>query len=140
METLHQFAEHSSMQEKLEHIAQAEWNKKNRLAEHFELIKLRQDFSTVPPREFIPHKGFDLIYYDAFSPEAQPELWTPEQIAHICSLLRPGGIFCTYCSKGTVKEALRKAGMIVKRLPGPPGKRHVIQAFSPNTMIQNASE
>ncbi len=71
---------------------------------------------------------FDVIYYDAFAPEAQPELWTPERFAAMHEALRVGGILVTYCAKGQVKRDMRSVGFEVERLQGPPGKREMTRA------------
>lgn len=75
--------------------------------------------------------SFDLIYYDAFAPEAQPELWTPELFARMYAALSPGGILVTYCAKGQVKRDMRSVGFSVERLAGPPGKREMTRATRP---------
>lgn len=72
---------------------------------------------------------FDVVYYDAFSPDAQPELWTREIFEHVSRLLHPGGILLTYSAKGTVKQALREAGFEVLRLPGAGSKHHMLKAI-----------
>ena len=71
---------------------------------------------------------FDLIYYDAFSVQHQPEMWTDEIIAHICSFLKPGGIFVTYAITGKLKRALKSNGFTIEKLPGAPGKREMLRA------------
>ena len=71
---------------------------------------------------------FDLIYYDAFSVQHQPEMWTDEIIAHTCSFLKPGGIFVTYAITGKLKRALKSNGFIIEKLPGAPGKREMLRA------------
>lgn len=71
---------------------------------------------------------FDLVYYDAFAPEAQPELWTPGAFALVGRALRPGGTLVTYCAKGQVKRDLRAVGFETEALPGPPGKREMTRA------------
>ena len=73
-------------------------------------------------------KLFNLIYYDAFAPAAQPELWTQEIFVKLFALLYPGGLLVTYCSKGDVRRALQAAGFRVEKIPGPPGKREMIRA------------
>lgn len=72
---------------------------------------------------------FDLIYFDAFSPEVQPELWSEQVMERMHRMLRPGGVLVTYSSKGVVKEALRVAGFNVYRLKGALGKRHMVRAI-----------
>ena len=71
---------------------------------------------------------FDLVYYDAFAPDTQPELWSAELFGRIGRTMRPGGLLVTYSAKGTVKQALRAAGFEVHRLPGALGKRHMLRA------------
>jgi tRNA U34 5-methylaminomethyl-2-thiouridine-forming methyltransferase MnmC len=70
---------------------------------------------------------FDLIYFDAFAPNVQPELWTKEIFEKMLALLGPGGVLVTYCSKGDVRRAMQAAGFIVEKLPGPTGKREMVR-------------
>ena len=76
-------------------------------------------------------KGFDVIYFDAFAPDSQPELWAPERFDEAFRLLREGGILVTYCAKGAVRRAMKGAGFRVERRPGPPGKREMLRAVRP---------
>ena len=71
---------------------------------------------------------FHLIYFDAFGPEVQPEMWTEEVFAKLYNCLKPDGILVTYSCKGTVKRALKAAGFEVEKLAGPLGKREVLRA------------
>lgn len=71
---------------------------------------------------------FDLLYYDAFSVQHQPEMWTDEIIAHACSFLKPGGVFITYAITGKLKRALKGIGCTIEKLPGAPGKREMLRA------------
>ncbi len=73
----------------------------------------------------------DLIYFDAFSPEKQPELWNLSIFETLFSKMRPNGILVTYCAKGYVRRHLLAAGFTVERIPGPPGKREMIRATKP---------
>ncbi len=77
----------------------------------------------------LANDSFDVIYFDAFSPEAQAELWTPVVFEKCYRLLANDGILVTYCAKGVVKRALKAAGFVVENLPGPPGKREVTRAI-----------
>ena len=78
------------------------------------------------------HRAFDLVYYDAFAPRAQPELWTPEVFARLYRALRPGGALVTYCVQGQVRRDLESVGFDVVKLPGPPGKREMTRATRPS--------
>jgi len=71
---------------------------------------------------------YDVIYYDAFAPEAQPELWTIEMFERMYRALNPDGVLVTYCAKGQVKRDMKSAGFTVERLKGPPGKREMTRA------------
>ncbi|NRF41763.1 tRNA (5-methylaminomethyl-2-thiouridine)(34)-methyltransferase MnmD [Pedobacter foliorum] len=71
---------------------------------------------------------FDLIYFDAFSVQHQPEMWTDEIIVHTCQFLKPGGIFVTYAITGKLKRALKAVGFTIEKLPGAPGKREMLRA------------
>jgi len=71
---------------------------------------------------------YDVIYYDAFAPTAQEELWTPIAMEKMYNMLHPGGVLVTYCAKGSFKRALRSVGFKVEALPGPPGKREMTRA------------
>jgi tRNA U34 5-methylaminomethyl-2-thiouridine-forming methyltransferase MnmC len=73
-------------------------------------------------------QAFDLIYFDAFAPNAQPELWTEKIFKKMFSILQPGGVLVTYCSKGSVQRAMQSAGFTVEKISGPPGKREMVRA------------
>ena len=103
----------------------SEWEKPVQLTEFFQLIKNQEDLLEFSAKA----SSFDVIYFDAFSPNVQPELWTEEIFSKLYHGLKSGGVLVTYSARGDVKNALRSVGFIVKRLPGPPGKRHVIRAL-----------
>lgn len=100
-----------------------DWDKRIEIDENFTLFKQSIDI-----RQFVPCQKYDLIYFDAFSPDVQPEMWSFENLKKILTALSTGGVFVTYCSRGDLKRNLRALGMEVKRFSGPPGKRHVIRA------------
>jgi tRNA U34 5-methylaminomethyl-2-thiouridine-forming methyltransferase MnmC len=104
---------------------QCDWAKETTISENFYLTKLKLDIESCFPES----EQFDLIYFDAFSPNVQQELWKAEIFRRMFFGLKPGGFLVTYCAKGIVKEAMREAGFQVKRLPGPPGKRHMVKAI-----------
>lgn len=73
---------------------------------------------------------YDLIYFDAFAPDKQPDMWTPELFRKMYDVLNPDGILTTYCAKGAVKRNLKLAGFTIKSVEGPPGKREMTVAYN----------
>lgn len=92
----------------------------------FTLTKYEEDLTDFDP-ELLAGQ-FDVVYFDAFAPEVQPDLWCEETMRKMYRLLRPGGVLVTYSAKGIVKENLRSAGFEVGRLKGALGKRHMLRA------------
>lgn len=88
----------------------------------------RMDWQTFASRD---HQAFDLIYFDAFAPDSQPELWTEARFAEAYRLLAPRGVLVTYCAKGAVRRAMEAQGFSVEKLPGPPGKREMLRSTRP---------
>lgn len=113
--------ERTSLLNKLHKTA---WDKTVTITPFFSLKKIHTDLLTYQFSE-----NYDLIYHDAFAPDKQPELWTPEILQKVAAMLSPNGILTTYSTKGTVKQAFRRAGLLVKRLPGPPGKRDMLRCI-----------
>lgn len=108
----------------LQLLHQAPWNAPHAITPNFELHKLQADLLTMN----IPCA--DVVYFDAFAPEKQPELWTPAVFQKIYEAMSPGGVLTTYCAKGAVRRALQQVGFFVERMPGPAnGKREVLRAI-----------
>jgi tRNA U34 5-methylaminomethyl-2-thiouridine-forming methyltransferase MnmC len=105
-------------------IHESEWGKDIAISECFTIRKHKADWI-----DYLTHDPFHLIYYDAFAPNAQPELWTKDIFKKLFQMLQPHGGLVTYCSKGDVRRAMMAAGFIVKKLPGPPGKREMLRAI-----------
>lgn len=101
-----------------------EWNKELQLIPGFSLKKICGDLL-----KFDVLGIYDLIYFDAFSPEIQPELWSMEIFKRLFRSLSPGGFLITYCAKGQVKRNLKESGFRVESLPGPKGKREMTRAW-----------
>lgn len=99
------------------------WNEWTELSPGFRLQKLH-----LPLQEFRTTDTYDVVYYDAFAPSKQPELWTEEVFQTLAGLMKPGALLVTYCAKGDVRRAMLAAGLDAKRLPGPPGKREMLRA------------
>ena len=70
---------------------------------------------------------YHVIFFDAFAPEKQPDMWTVELFTQLYHSLQPGGMLVTYCAKGQFKRDLKAAGFEVQNLPGPPGKREMVR-------------
>ena len=77
---------------------------------------------------FKPDFNYHLVFFDAFSPQVQPELWATNIFKTLFSNLENKGILVTYAASGQVKRNLEQAGFKVERIPGPPGKRQIIRA------------
>lgn len=103
----------------------AEWEKAVSLAEHFVLEKQQCTIENAR----IAHGTVDLVYYDAFGPRVQPELWNSAIFRQLYDWMAPGGTLVTYCAKGQVKRDLKSCGFEVESLPGPPGKREMTRAL-----------
>lgn len=104
-----------------------DWGKWEQITLYFSLLKEQIDFSN--PVNYFPKNKFDIIYFDAFAPEKQPEMWTQEIFDKIFSICATEAILTTYCAKGVVRRMLQTSGFIVERLPGPPGKREMLRAI-----------
>jgi tRNA U34 5-methylaminomethyl-2-thiouridine-forming methyltransferase MnmC len=109
-----------------ERLHTAEWERPVEITPGFQLFKSRQDI-----RGYALREPADLVYYDAFDPVVQPELWTEELFRGLYAQLAPGAILVTYCCKGTVRRALQAAGFETGKLPGPPGKKEFLRARVP---------
>jgi tRNA U34 5-methylaminomethyl-2-thiouridine-forming methyltransferase MnmC len=103
-------------------LHQCEWETKIKITANFRFKKSRSNLLN-----FETADTFKLIYFDAFAPNAQPELWTKEVFEKMFAMLAPGGVLVTYCSKGDVRRAMQAAGFNVEKLPGPKGKREMIR-------------
>jgi tRNA U34 5-methylaminomethyl-2-thiouridine-forming methyltransferase MnmC len=104
-------------------IHSSPWNINVNICKHFNLEKIGMDFTNEPPSG-----RYDLIYFDAFGPDKQPEMWTREMFAGIAAVTNKNGILVTYSAKGEVNRNLKASGFEVTLLPGPPGKRQMIRA------------
>lgn len=105
-------------------LHKAPWNENTEINDEFMLEKKEGDIRSLDIRD-----QFDLVYFDAFAPDKQPELWTTDIFSRIFRSMKPGSIFTTYCSKSQVRRNLAKAGFQVEKLPGPPGKRDMTRAW-----------
>ena len=102
----------------------AAWNEPVKITDHFTLHKIQGDNNSCTLPE-----DMDLIYFDAFAPDKQPEMWSQEIFDRLYAHTSEGGILTTYCAKGVVRRMMQKAGYSVERIPGPPGKREMLRAI-----------
>lgn len=105
-------------------IHEAPWNSRVEIEKDFSLFKRNEDLT-----ETHLESGYDLVYFDAFAPGTQPELWTEGIFKRLFDAMAQGGIMTTYCSKGDVRRAMISVGFEVEKIPGPPGKREMLRAF-----------
>ncbi|MBL3657057.1 tRNA (5-methylaminomethyl-2-thiouridine)(34)-methyltransferase MnmD [Fulvivirga sediminis] len=105
-------------------IHQSKWNIDEPIHNHFLLKKIDKKLE-----EFsLPEAAFDIIYFDAFAPSKQEELWSYDILNKIVQAMKPDAVFVTYCAKGQLKRDLKNLGLTVNSLPGPPGKKEMVQA------------
>lgn len=100
------------------------WETSHHISNNFKLTKLQQDFLIVQAVQ-----EYDLIYFDAFGPRVQPELWTGTMFEKMFNALKQNGVLVTYSAKGSVRRAMHKVGFKVEKCPGPPGKREMLKAI-----------
>lgn len=111
----------------------SEWGKEQLLSASFKLYKRQELIQEVSDENL-----YDLIYFDAFGAEHQPELWTAVIFKKMITALKLNGILVTYSAKGSVRRAMEEVGFKVERLPGPPGKREMLRAKKIAITIQRS--
>lgn len=104
-------------------IHQSKWEVLETITQNFYLQKCKMCITNIKMQA-----QYDLIYFDAFAPSAQPELWTADVLKTMYACLKENGVLVTYCAKGEVKRTLKSIGFKVEALPGPPGKREMTKA------------
>jgi len=104
-------------------IINCEWDREIQISNNFKIKKNYADLLN-----FETDKRFDIIFFDAFAPQKQPEMWNFEVLKKMYDMLENKGILTTYCAKGDVKRLLKSLGFKVELIAGPAGKRHMIRA------------
>lgn len=105
-------------------VHMAHWEQQAVIHSSFTLYKLEDDLENITL-----YDTYDCIFFDAFSPEKQPELWTEDIFHKMYNYTAQGGVLTTYCAKGAVRRAMQAAGYKVQRIPGPVGKREMLRAI-----------
>lgn len=112
----------------LTNIHTSEWEKTTGISDTFSFKKVHTSL-----QEYVPDEQYDIVYYDAFAPNAQPELWITDIFSKLYSMMSDNAILVTYCSKGDVRRAMLSVGFEVQKIPGPPGKREMLRATKTNS-------
>jgi tRNA U34 5-methylaminomethyl-2-thiouridine-forming methyltransferase MnmC len=105
-------------------ILKANWNEDLQISTYFTLCKIQGKIE-----DWESNKKFNLIYFDAFGPRAQPEIWQLPILEKMNFLLKEKGLLVTYCAQGQFRRNLKAINLLVESLPGPPGKREMTRAF-----------
>jgi tRNA U34 5-methylaminomethyl-2-thiouridine-forming methyltransferase MnmC len=111
------------LERKFQNLHQCAWDEEVIIGPYFRFKKVNKSLL-----DHIFNKPFDIIFYDAFAPLAQPELWTKEIFEKLFVALLPGAALTTYCSKAEVQRNMKAAGFIIEKLPGPLHKREILRA------------
>ncbi len=106
-------------------LHQSPWDEQVEISNSFSLYKRHAKLEEAN----LATEKFDLIYFDAFAPSKQPEMWELSILKKIERSMKSGGVLVTYCAKGQLKRDLRSLGLIVETLPGPPGKFQMVRAL-----------
>lgn len=77
----------------------------------------------------LPQNTYDILFFDAFGPKVQEELWKIDILSKLYNSLKSGGFLVTYCAQGAFKRTLKEIGFLVECIPGPPGKREMTRAY-----------
>jgi tRNA U34 5-methylaminomethyl-2-thiouridine-forming methyltransferase MnmC len=106
-------------------IHNAPWNFPTAIRKEFILQKMDLDLMETNYSLF---PSIDLVYFDAFSPEKQPDLWDLSVFQSLFGIMKESSILVTYCAKGSIRRILQSVGFSVERIAGPPGKREILRA------------
>lgn len=116
-----------SLRQAFRAVNTARWNEPVEINSCFTLHKIEADLLTME----LPQQ-LNAVYFDAFAPEKQPEMWSEAIFRKIYAAMSPGGVLTTYCAKGAIRRLLEHIGFTTERLPGPPaGKREILRATKP---------
>ncbi|MHA7943297.1 tRNA (5-methylaminomethyl-2-thiouridine)(34)-methyltransferase MnmD [Formosa sp. 3Alg 14/1] len=102
------------------------WEVMHDITSKFSLLKQEKTFNDITDEAL-----YDLVFFDAFGPRVQPELWGEAVFKIMYKALKPGGVLVTYSAQGNARRAMQTVGFLVDRIPGPPGKREMLRANKP---------
>jgi len=101
------------------------WGEPDKISQYFTFHKIKAKLQGVD----LPSNYFNIVYFDAFAPAVQPELWTREIFIKLFQAISADGLIVTYSAKGEIRRLLNEAGFKVERIPGPPGKREMLRGI-----------
>lgn len=100
------------------------WNERHKANNFFSFKKIHQSLKEYP----IANDRYDIIFFDAFAPNKQSEMWELDILSKIYQSMKTDGIFVTYCAQGQLKRNLKSLNMVVETLSGPPGKKEMVRS------------
>lgn len=106
-------------------LHEVEWGTMQEITPYFYITKIYSDLNQL---DFDSIKPVDIIYFDAFAPDKQTEMWSQQIFDHMYKITNNKGLLVTYCAKGVVRRMMQQSGYETERLPGPPGKREMLRA------------
>lgn len=118
------YGEQLSLKEEFDLLHKCDWEEIVEITPDFKIKKCKANACNFD----LPKDFFDVVYFDAFSPEKDSELWSEDMFSKVYDSLRKGGVLTTYCCKGEIKRRMKKAGFSIAKLPGPKGKREILRA------------
>ncbi len=121
---LEKYASNTKVKEAFQSFLDTPYGRRTSFSEQFSHLKIQENLLTME----LPQEAFNLVYFDAFGPPTQPDLWTVALFQKLYGAMQPGGMLVTYCAKGQVRRNMITAGFEVERLPGPPRKKEMLRA------------
>ena len=118
------YGEQLSLKEEFNLIHKCNWEEVVSINSDFQIKKCEADACSYE----LPKDFFDVVYFDAFSPEKDSDLWSEDMFLKVYDSLKKGGVLTTYCCKGEIKRRMKKVGFVITKLPGPKGKREILRA------------
>jgi tRNA U34 5-methylaminomethyl-2-thiouridine-forming methyltransferase MnmC len=114
----------------ISHLVQSEFNKWNFIHDQFNFCLMNKKLQELSDLDYqlFGENGIDIIYYDAFAPAKQSEMWDLEVIEKATQALNPNGFLTTYCAQGQFKRNLKSLGLRIESVRGPLGKREMTLA------------
>ena len=118
------YCEELALKPEYKRLHQSAWDIEHLILPQFTLLKKH---TTLQQVSFNP-ASYNLIYFDAFAPNKQPELWSIDMLQKVVEAMSESSVFVTYCAKGQLKRDLRALGLQIETLAGPPGKHEMVRA------------